>query len=480
MPQVDQTTGTTDAESGQLVAQAVAVAPETSAPPAAAEPEVGWLLDSEHNRRIVDGVRAIGMILVVAFHGAFVFVKILPRPQLETFKANLPGVFNIVWQALGSEIVFFTSGFLLSYLLLREHGRTGAIDKSAFWTRRAVRIVPLFLLALVVFSIGQRLYWDRMLTNLLFFARISDYFDLTRRGDKNIIPVGWSLEVMVHAYLLLPFLVLGVLRTRWPLTASLVLAATSVAPRWFTLAANPKAYRMPAYRIIDIEIPQVHKDLYYLTWFRLTPFLLGLVAAVLITHHRARVERWCASPWRATLTLAFGIVLVAASGFLPIQQKGTFIYDLFGPRQWLWFWTCQRAVLIVGVAMILVTVLLTTRGVAALLGRGLAWRGFSPVSHGIYAIYLFHFICLVPAALLVLLPAVVKGIATSPSLDRKVVTANISASIGSVSIWQYLVMVALAVWLSTMLANFLRRFVEDPVQRWRRARRESLKRDPTH
>jgi peptidoglycan/LPS O-acetylase OafA/YrhL len=410
-------------------------------------------------------------MLVVAFHGAFVFVKILPRPQLEGFMANLPGVFNIVWQALGSEIVFFSSGFLLSYLLLREHGRTGAINKSAFWMRRAVRILPLFLIALVVFMIGRRLYWDRMLTNLLFCARIFEYFDWTRRGGKNIIPVGWSLEVIVHAYLLLPFLVLGILRTRWPLTAALALVVIGVVPRWLTLAANPEAYTTPAYQILDAgRVPQVHKDLYYLTWYRLTPFLLGLAAAVLVTHHRARVERWCASPWRATATLAAGLVIVAASAFLPLHQKGTFVYDLFGPRQWLWFWSCQRAVLIVGAAIILVTVLLATRGAPALLGRAFAWRGFSPVSHGIYAIYLFHFICLVPAALLVFLPGVVKGIATSPSLDRKVVTANVSASIASASTWQYVVMVVLAVWLSTKLANFLARVVEGPVQRWYRAR----------
>jgi peptidoglycan/LPS O-acetylase OafA/YrhL len=435
------------------------------------EPDSAWLLDSDHRRRIVDGLRAIGIMLVVAFHCAILFTRILPRPEVDAFMASLPGVFNVVWQALGSELVFFTSGFLLSYLLLREHARRGSIDKRAFWIARAARILPLFLLAMCVFLIGRTLHWDRILANLLFSARIAGYFEITPHAGKNIIPVGWSLEVMVHAYFALPFLVLGVLRTRWPLIAALALAALSVLPRLLVLAADPAAYTLPAYRFVDgVDVPQVHKDLYYLTWFRLTPFLLGLAAAVAVTHHRAALERWCALPWRAPATLAAGLMLVAASAFLPLQRKGAFVYDLFGPREWLWFWSCQRAVLIVGMALVLLTVLVASRGAPALLGRGLAWRAFTPVSHGIYAILLFHFLCLVPAALVVFLPAVVEGIARSPSFARAALTENIRASIASASVWQYLVMVVLTVWLSTRLAGFLARVVEAPVQRWRRTR----------
>ncbi len=430
-----------------------------------------WLLDSAHHRGIVDGLRAIGIMLVVAFHGAFVFAKVLPRPQLEAFIADMPSVLNIVWQALGSEIVFFSSGFLLSYLLLREHARYGSIDARDFWVRRGSRIVPLFLVALVVFMIGRNLHWDRLVTNLLFSARISGYFHLTERGGKNYIPVGWSLEVMVHAYLLLPFLVRGVLWTRRPLLAAVALAALSVVPRYLALAADPTASTLLAYEILDVEsIPQVHRDLYYVTWFRLTPFLMGLVTAVVVTHHRDRLARWCASPWRATASLGVGLAIVAASGFLPLQSRGSFVYELFGPREWLWFWTCQRAVLTIGVAIALLTVLVAQRGLPALCGRFLALRWFAPVSHGIYSIYLFHFVGLVPAALIVFLPAVVEGIGNSPSWDRKVLLEHMTAAIDSASVWQYLVMVAIAVWLSTKLANFLTRTIEAPLQQRLRAR----------
>ncbi len=427
------------------------------------------LLDTEFNRRIVNGLRAVGIIMVVAFHGAFVFAKVLPRPKFDAFVETMPAVLNVVWQALGSEVVFFSSGFLLSYLLIRERDRYGSIDVRDFWIRRGSRIVPLFLLALAVFMIGRRFHWDRVLTNLLFSARIVGFLGITENGDKNYIPVGWSLEVMVHAYLLLPFLVRGVLRTRWPLLAALVLAALSVVPRYLALAAEPAACALPVYKIIDLgDVPQIHKDLYYLTWFRLTPFLLGLATAVAALRHSEWLQRWCASRWRSEGTLIVGATLVAASGFLPLHRADCPVYEVFGPAEWLWFWACQRVTLIVGVALVLLTALVSQHGATALVGRFLALRFFTPISNGIYSIYLFHFACLVPAALIVLLPAVVEGVAKSPSFDRLELRDHVYAAIDGASVWHYLCMVVIAMWLSTRLAGFLTRVVEAPVQEWLR------------
>jgi len=431
----------------------------------------GWLLDTDHNRRVVDGLRAIGIVLVVAFHGAFLFTKVLTPEQLDGFIAGLPAVLNVVWQALGSELVFFSSGFLLCYLLLREHGRYGSIDTRDFWIRRASRILPLFLLALAVFMLGRSFHWDRFLVNLLMVSRVTGHFDLLPHAGKNYVPVGWSLEVMVQVYAVLPLIVGLVLRTRRPFTAALVLVLLSIAPRWLALAADPLASATPYHDLVHGgDAPQLQKDLYYLTWFRLTPFLLGLLAAVVATHHRGALERWCRSTRRATATLLVGIALVVVSSSLPLHAKDGWVYDVFTTWHWQVFWTAQRAVLVTGAALVLLTLLGTQRGPAGLLGRLLAWRGFAPISHGIYSIYLFHFVCLVPAAIVVFLPAVVEGIASAPSLDRKVLVEHVSLAIDSASVWQYLAMVAIAVWLSARLATFLTRVVEQPVQDWLRTR----------
>jgi peptidoglycan/LPS O-acetylase OafA/YrhL len=439
--------------------------------PGSSGPARGWLLDSEHNRRVVDGLRAIGIVLVVAFHGAFLFTKVLTPAQLDGFVAGLPSVLNVVWQALGSELVFFSSGFLLCYLLLREHGRYGSIDARDFWIRRASRILPLFLLALAVFMIGRSFHWDRFLANLLMVSRVTGHFDLLPHAGKNYVPVGWSLEVMVQVYAALPLIVWFVLRTRRPLAAALVLVLLSIAPRWIALAADPVASATPYHELVHGgDAPQLLEDLYYLTWFRLTPFLIGLVAAVVATHHRAALEHWCRSTRRATATLLVGAAFVVASSSLPLHARDGWVYEAFTTWHWQVFWTMQRAVLVTGAALVLLTLLGTQRGPAGLAGRLLAWRGFAPVSSGIYSIYLFHFVCLVPAAVVVFLPAVVEGIANAPSLDRKVLVEHVSLAIDSANVGQYLAMVAIAVWLSARLATFLTRVVEQPVQDWLRTR----------
>jgi peptidoglycan/LPS O-acetylase OafA/YrhL len=233
-------------------------------------PSADWLLDVERNRRIVDGLRALGIILVIAFHGAAFLVRDLPRPGMARFMDSIPGVLNVIWQSLGSEIVFLTSGFLLCYLLIREYRRHGSIDVRDFWIRRAARILPLFLIAFLLFLPTRSFRLDQVLANLFFVAKITGY--------KNYIPVGWSLEVMVQVYSILPFIVLAALKSRVPLSFGIVLVIGSVA-RYFALAADPVAYTTPL--ATGLARAQLQKDLYYLTWFRRRS--IGLCAAILVT-----------------------------------------------------------------------------------------------------------------------------------------------------------------------------------------------------
>jgi peptidoglycan/LPS O-acetylase OafA/YrhL len=420
-------------------------------------PRNDWILDGQYQRRVVDGLRAIGIVLVVAFHTAFLLTKAVPKEQLEGFISGFPGVLNIVWQALGSEMVFFSSGFLLSYLLLREKLRFGSIDLRGYLIRRISRILPLFLIALGLFMIGRNFYLDRFVLNLLFVARLF--------GEKNYIPVGWSLEVMMQVYLLLPFLIGGFLATRKPLTVALICCVASVVPRWIALTADPAAYTTGYYELVfGADAPEVQKDLYYLTWYRLTPFLMGIAVALLVTVHRERTERWCASPTRASASLLAGGGLLMAVGWLPLHRPDGFVYDLFGPGAWQLFWTLQRPLLSLAMGLLLVPVLFAPRGLPGLAGRLLALRMWAPVSQGIYSIYLFLFACLVPAALIVFAPAVISTLLSAESFDRKDLLAELSLHLGSVTIWHYLIIVILATWASTRLASFMTRTVERPIQ----------------
>nr|WP_228375131.1 acyltransferase family protein [Demequina iriomotensis] len=69
----------------------------------------------------LDGLRAVAVLLVVAYHLA---------PSL------VPGGY------VGVDVFFVLSGFLITTILLREHARTGRVSLTRFWRHRVRRLVP--------------------------------------------------------------------------------------------------------------------------------------------------------------------------------------------------------------------------------------------------------------------------------------------------------------------------------------------------
>ena len=80
----------------------------------------------------LDGMRALAVLLVIGFH-----------LRLPGFRAGFVGV----------DIFFVLSGFLITWLLLEEIRRTGRVSLSAFWARRARRLLPALVLVLLTVGI---------------------------------------------------------------------------------------------------------------------------------------------------------------------------------------------------------------------------------------------------------------------------------------------------------------------------------------
>ena len=88
----------------------------------------------------LDGWRAISIALVMIAHGYDV--------------VGFPSETGSVWRWLpsgtfGVEVFFVISGFLITYLLLKEVDRTGTISIRQFYLRRIFRIMPPFILFIV-------------------------------------------------------------------------------------------------------------------------------------------------------------------------------------------------------------------------------------------------------------------------------------------------------------------------------------------
>lgn len=78
--------------------------------------------------RGLDGLRALAIAVVVAYH----------------FGVFPPG------GAVGVDLFFVISGFLITSLLVREHDRSDRISLRRFWARRALRLFPALACAIVL------------------------------------------------------------------------------------------------------------------------------------------------------------------------------------------------------------------------------------------------------------------------------------------------------------------------------------------
>ncbi len=56
---------------------------------------------------------------------------------------------------IGVNIFFVISGFLITYLLLKEEAATGTISLKNFFIRRSLRIFPAFYFLLLVYGVLQ-------------------------------------------------------------------------------------------------------------------------------------------------------------------------------------------------------------------------------------------------------------------------------------------------------------------------------------
>ena len=159
-------------------------------------------------RPALDGVRALAVTAVLLFHGGV---------------AALTGGFGR-GGFLGVDAFFVLSGFLITSLLLTERAATGRIRLSAFWIRRARRLLPALLVLLVVVVLVYRaeseshalsLLRGDALTALAYVAnwrmiyRGDDYF--TQTSAPSPLQHTWSLGIEEQFYLLWPLIVAGLL-----------------------------------------------------------------------------------------------------------------------------------------------------------------------------------------------------------------------------------------------------------------------------
>jgi len=191
----------------------------------------------------IEGLRAVAILLVVAYHA-----------QVPGFTGGYVGV----------DVFFVLSGYLITSLLVNELERTGTIGFTNFYARRARRLLPAVAGVLLFTAIvGTILYapveQDRLAnTSLatsayasnLYFARAATNY-LAAPSHTNPLLHTWSLSVEEQFYVIWPVAVLllagafgrGQLRYRRLFVGMVLLATASFASAvYLTRTTQPWAF----------------------------------------------------------------------------------------------------------------------------------------------------------------------------------------------------------------------------------------------
>lgn len=157
----------------------------------------GWAV--AHRRRDIQGLRAIAVLIVVAFHAG------LPAP----------GGF------VGVDVFFVISGFVITAMLHREWATTGRIRFGRFYLRRFKRLTPalaltvavtLLISAIVLSPLGPQQTVAKtgigamlLAANFVIARTTGGYFDAP--AETNPLLNTWSLSVEEQFYLVFPALI---------------------------------------------------------------------------------------------------------------------------------------------------------------------------------------------------------------------------------------------------------------------------------
>ena len=171
----------------------------------------------ENNQRIyfknLDILRFIAAYMIVLLHCFFGWKE---RYGYPLFMLNGTGEANFIGKladrvlhnfSFGVDIFFIISGFLITYLLLAEHEKTGKVDIVKFYIRRAFRIWPLYFLMILIGPLMTYFFREDSPNYLMQFFFLGN-FDLMINGIKSIATNHlWSICIEEHFYLFCPLLV---------------------------------------------------------------------------------------------------------------------------------------------------------------------------------------------------------------------------------------------------------------------------------
>ncbi len=201
----------------------------------------------------LDGLRGVAVLLVLLYHH---------------------GMLNSGW--VGVDLFFALSGYLITAIL--RSSRSDVVYWKPFWIKRATRILPPFLLTLVVTSLLGVVLSSFAVSGWQFTAYLLSLGDVMAyiRRDFEPLRALWSLAVEEHFYLLWPF------------------AVRSLSKRTLATILISLLVIEPLSRAVASLYTQDWQVVYFLTPFRLDGLCWGALLALALEQapKEERIRSW--------------------------------------------------------------------------------------------------------------------------------------------------------------------------------------------
>jgi peptidoglycan/LPS O-acetylase OafA/YrhL len=225
----------------------------------------------------LDALRGIAIGQILLLHYLSYSMTIVPRG----YDAILTRVISQMWS--GVDLFFVLSGYLLGGILL--YNRSSSYFFTAFYGRRCFRIMPLYVVLLMI-------YWFTGGRDLIRYLVFGQNFVTAYHGQWDMpmmLAVTWSLAVEEQFYLVLPVLIRWLPSRRIPIAC---IVAVLAAPVCRAVAVLGFGNRLAAYVLMPC---------------RMDSLFLGVLAAWLV-----RETDLCARLQFSRLTAGVSIVALGS------------------------------------------------------------------------------------------------------------------------------------------------------------------------
>lgn len=305
----------------------------------------------------LDGIRAIAVIMVLAYH-----------LKLALFKSGF----------LGVTVFFVLSGYLITGILISEVEEEGTIDLKNFWLRRIRRLVPAVMSMAVVIifvsAVVNRVIFTKgckdFLASVLGFNNWWQIFNKVSYFEAAGVPSPfthcWSLAIETQFYLIYPLILLAV----YKLAKS---RGNGRAKRGLLIAGVTLLLALISVilMIVLFDPQQDASRVYYGTDTRAFSLLFGALLAIL-WEYRMVPRRLSASVNMVLGSVSFAVLLVMT---IAINGSSNFWY---------------RGGQFVG-TILTVLVIYTVSGRKTWLSRFLSHPVLKWIGDRSYSIYLWHY-----------------------------------------------------------------------------------------